>query len=69
MDSEAGKGRVIVIGIGPGEIDQMTMEAYRAIEESDVIAGYHVYVDLVKDRFPGKKIITTTMRREEQRCG
>ena len=24
MDSEAGKGRVIVIGIGPGEIDQMT---------------------------------------------
>ena len=68
MDSEAGKGRVIVIGIGPGEIDQMTMEAYRAIEESDVIAGYHVYVDLVKDRFPGKKIITTTMRREEQRC-
>ena len=68
MGSEAKKGKVIVIGIGPGEIDQMTMEAYRAIEESDVIAGYHVYVDLVKDRFPGKKIITTTMRREEQRC-
>ena len=58
------KGRLAVIGIGPGAIDMMTLEAYRAIEESDVIAGYHVYVDLVRDTFPDKKIITTTMRRE-----
>ena len=65
---EAKKGKVTVIGMGPGQIAQMTMEAYRAIEESDVIAGYHVYVDLVRDRFPDKKIITTAMRREEERC-
>ena len=68
MDRKAGKGKVVVIGMGPGEIDQMTIEASRAIEESDVIAGYHVYVDLVRDRFPDKKIITTAMRREEERC-
>ena len=65
---EAKKGKVTVIGMGPGQIAQMTMEAYRAIEESDVIAGYHVYVDLVRDRFPDKKIIMTAMRREEERC-
>lgn len=46
----------------------MTMEACRAMEESDVIAGYHVYVDLVRDRFPDKKFVTTAMRREEERC-
>ena len=68
MDRKAGKGKVVVIGMGPGEIDQMTIEAYRASEASDVIAGYHVYVDLVRDRFPDKKIITTAMRREEERC-
>ena len=62
------KGKLAVIGIGPGAIDMMTLEAYRVIEESDVIAGYHVYVDLVRDTFPDKKIITTTMRREEERC-
>ena len=33
------KGILTVIGIGPGALDQMTMEAYYAIEESAVVAG------------------------------
>jgi precorrin-3B C17-methyltransferase len=68
MGNDSKKGKITVVGMGPGAIDQMTFEAYHAIENCDVIAGYHVYVDLVKDRFPDKKIITTTMRREEERC-
>ena len=68
IKKETKRGKVTVIGMGPGRIAQMTMEAYQAIEESDVIAGYKVYVDLVQDRFPDKKIITTAMRREEERC-
>ena len=68
MGADSKKGKITVVGMGPGAIDQMTFEAYHAIENCDVIAGYHVYVDLVKDRFPDKKIITTTMRREEERC-
>lgn len=64
----SGSGLLHIIGIGPGAVDYMTMEACRVIENCDVIAGYQVYVDLVKDRFPGKKIITTAMRREEERC-
>jgi precorrin-3B C17-methyltransferase len=61
-------GRLTVVGTGPGAVDQMTIEAYRAIETSDVIAGYQVYTDLIRDRFPEKKVITTPMRREEERC-
>lgn len=68
MDSKGKKGKITVVGIGPGAIDQMTIEAYHVIENCDVIVGYHVYVDLVKDRFPDKKTITTAMRREEERC-
>ena len=68
MEQTGSKGILAVVGMGPGAIEQMTTEAYRAIEECDVIAGYHVYVELVKDRFPGKKIVTTPMRREEERC-
>ena len=68
IPEETKKGKVTVIGMGPGQIAQMTMEAYQAIVKSDVIAGYQVYVDLVRDRFPDKKIITTAMRREEERC-
>jgi len=67
-DNTSKAGRLTVVGTGPGAVDQMTIEAYRAIETSDVIAGYQVYTDLLKDRFPDKKVITTPMRREEERC-
>lgn len=65
---EKKKGILTVVGTGPGAVDCMTIEARTAIRDCDVIAGYHVYVDLVKEQFPGKKIITTPMRREEERC-
>ena len=61
-------GKLIVVGIGPGDYDNMTVRADRALKESDVIVGYTVYVDLVKDRYPGKEYRTTAMTREADRC-
>ena len=61
-------GKVIVVGIGPGNYENMTIRADRALQECDSIIGYHVYVDLVKDRYPGKEFLTTPMTREAQRC-
>ena len=60
--------KISVVGMGPGSEKKMTLEAMDALEECDAIAGYSVYVNLIKDRFPGKEIITTPMRREEERC-
>lgn len=60
--------RIYVIGIGPGAYEQMTGKAIRAMEESDVIIGYTVYVDLVKEHFAGKEFKTTPMRKEVDRC-
>ncbi len=57
-----------IVGIGPGSYDMMTMQAARVLEESTCIVGYHVYVDLVKDRYPDKKFLTTPMKKEEERC-
>ena len=59
--------KLYVVGIGPGKFEGMTHEAARALAESDVIVGYTVYVDLVKDRFPDKTYLTTPMRREVER--
>ncbi len=56
-----------MVGIGPGRFEGMTREAARALEESDVIVGYTVYVDLVKAHFPGKTFLSTPMRREVER--
>ena len=59
--------KLYVVGIGPGKFEGMTQEAVRALEHSDVIVGYTVYVDLVRDHFPGKAFLTTPMRREVER--
>lgn len=58
----------MVVGIGPGNYENMTIRADRALESCDVIVGYTVYVDLVKERYPGKEMLTTPMTRETQRC-
>lgn len=60
--------KIYVIGIGPGAYELMTGKAIRAMEESDVIIGYTVYVDLVKEHFGGKEFMTTPMKKEVERC-
>lgn len=60
--------KIYVIGIGPGEYEQMTMRAVNALNNCDVIVGYTVYVDLVKEHFSGKEFLTTPMKKEVDRC-
>lgn len=57
-----------MIGIGPGNYEQMTGRAIQAMKNSDVIIGYTVYVDLVKEHFPDKEFMTTPMKKEVDRC-
>ena len=59
--------KLYVVGIGPGKFEGMTREAVQALDESDVIVGYTVYVDLVKAYFPEKTFLTTPMRQEVER--
>lgn len=59
--------KLYVVGIGPGSYEGMTLRARQALEESEVIIGYTVYVDLVKDHYPGKQFLTTPMRQETER--
>lgn len=59
---------VYVVGIGPGAYEKMTVEAAEALRKSDVIIGYTVYVELVKEHFPDKEFMTTPMTKEVDRC-
>ncbi|MCR5580222.1 MAG: precorrin-3B C(17)-methyltransferase [Pseudobutyrivibrio sp.] len=61
-------GNIYIIGMGPGDRQMMTDEAYHAMEVADVIVGYTVYVDLVRNLFPSKEFFTTPMRKEIERC-
>ncbi len=60
--------KLFVVGIGPGNYENMTVRADEALKSSDAIIGYHVYVDLVRERYPEKEYLTTPMTREAERC-
>lgn len=62
------KSKLYVVGIGPGGKEFMTEQAAQALNASEIIVGYTVYADLVKEYYPDKKFITTPMKREKERC-
>ena len=61
-------GKVYVVGIGPGAKDHMTVRAAKVLSECQVIVGYTVYIDLIKEEYPDKICLSTPMRQEVQRC-
>lgn len=60
--------KLYVVGIGPGAYEDMTLKAIKTLEQCDVIVGYTVYVDFVKEHFSGKEFLVTPMRKEIERC-
>jgi len=60
--------KLYVIGIGPGELPQMTPRAAQAIAASQVVAGYTLYLELIEPLLAGKERISTAMKGEVKRC-
>lgn len=60
--------KLYVVGLGPGGVYEMTNRALAALEASDVIVGYTVYVDLIRQQFLHKKLLATGMKKEVERC-
>ena len=57
-----------MVGIGPGGSFDRTRRAEEAIARSQVVVGYTRYLELVADLTKGKKIISSGMTREVERC-
>jgi precorrin-3B C17-methyltransferase / cobalt-factor III methyltransferase len=62
------KGKLYVVGVGPGSHDHMTYRAKQVIDESDVIIGYDTYVSLVEDLIAGKEVYRYAMTQEVDRA-
>ena len=60
--------KLTIAGIGPGDRDNMTIGADKALREADAIVGYTVYIDLIRSEYPEKEFITTPMTKEAERC-
>ncbi len=61
-------GKVTVIGFGPGSLSDITPRARQAIEDAEIVAGYHTYIDLIDSLLKDKEIIGTGMMQEIDRC-
>ncbi|HEC15787.1 MAG TPA: precorrin-3B C(17)-methyltransferase [Sedimenticola sp.] len=62
------KGKILLVGFGPGSEEQMTLRARAAIEEADVVIGYATYIKLVEHLLPGKEVVRKGMTEEIDRC-
>lgn len=60
--------KITIVGIGPGGYDDMTVRAINAIKNAEVVTGYSLYLDLVKDLIGDKETFCTEMRGEVERC-
>ena len=62
-------GKLYLIGIGPGNIAQITPAAKTAMTQADVIIGYSLYLDLIKSlQRPGQVIEASPITQEKQRA-
>jgi len=62
------KGRLSIIGTGPGSAEQLTFAAHKAILAADVIIGYKTYLDLIPELLAGKEVLSSAMMQEIDRC-
>jgi len=60
--------RIYIVGMGPGDRKKETIEVEEILNSCDVIVGYTLYVDLIREHYPQKEYVSTPMRQEIKRC-
>jgi len=61
-------GKIFVVGTGPGDKEYISPQAMIAMENSDIIAGYKTYIELIRPVFPHKEYASSGMKKEVERC-
>ena len=60
--------RLYILSSGIGGVDGLTLEAKRALEESEVIVSYKKYAKELKELIKDKELYTSGMTHEIERC-
>ncbi|SEG55751.1 cobalt-precorrin 5A hydrolase / precorrin-3B C17-methyltransferase [Thermomonospora echinospora] len=65
----APKGRLAIVGLGPGARDLLTPRAVAALQRASVVVGLDQYVDQVRDLLrPGTRVLASGLGQEEERA-
>ncbi|MDJ0557075.1 MAG: precorrin-3B C(17)-methyltransferase [Microcoleaceae cyanobacterium MO_207.B10] len=62
-------GKLLLVGTGPGKLEQMTPAAQTAVSQADVVIGYSLYIDLIQQLLnPGQIVEKLPITQEKQRA-
>ncbi|MQY33376.1 Siroheme synthase [Streptomyces sp. RB17] len=65
----AGRGRLAVVGLGPGARDLLTPRAAAELRRASVLVGLDQYVDQIRDLLrPGTRVLESGLGAEEERA-
>ena len=62
------KGKLILVGLGPGDAIHQTPAAAVALSECDVLVGYRGYVDQISGSLAGKELVSMELGQELERA-
>ncbi|WP_100368079.1 precorrin-3B C(17)-methyltransferase [Yoonia maricola] len=62
------RGRLSIVGIGPGQAAWRTPEVSRLVSEAEELVGYELYIDLLGPLAVGKERSDFPLGGEEERC-
>lgn len=69
IEYTARSGQLLLVGTGPGDLEQMTPAAQSAITAADVVIGYTLYIDLIAALLrPGQIVESLPIKQERQRA-
>ena len=60
--------KLSVVGLGPSAGIDLTGQARETLNDADLIVGYTTYINLIKEEFSHKELLSTGMRKEVDRC-
>ncbi|MGO0122157.1 precorrin-3B C(17)-methyltransferase [Desulfothermobacter acidiphilus] len=60
--------RLAVVGVGPGNLADLTFRAAAYLEQAEVIVGYRTYLEGITPYLEGKEVLPGRMREEMERA-
>ncbi|MDO3377533.1 cobyric acid synthase [Geoalkalibacter halelectricus] len=68
MTTACPRGKLFILGLGPGGLEHLTPAAREALARAQVVVGYRTYLDLVAPLLEGKQVVDSGMRQEVERA-
>lgn len=62
------RGKIYIVGTGPGAEEYICPRALTVMAESDVIVGYKKYIELIEPFIKDKELVSSHMKKEVERC-